>query len=204
MLRKIIQYLTKFEFFLDPHNVISFLRNRPYKCKNCNTSLPAFLIVKLKANCCIQCGYLLEQTIDYLKNYFEIIQLSKELNNAKRLLLKSEFNSSIREASIIFENVVRQHSGLDNLYGAKLMSEAFSFKEDKNGKITKKPKIYMNDLSTQTKKNEQKAMEFLAVGLMMGYRNIYSHSSGSHKLYYTVQIITFIDLLLKRIIGWKL
>ena len=175
-----------------------------YKCKNCDSPIPPELALEIKFNICPGCGKLYPQTIEYLENYFRIVQLSKELKSVRELLLKSETNASVREALIKFETIVRKKSGLKDCYGKDLMAKAFSFKMDSNKrKIIEEPKIKVNNLSTISKRNEQEGIKLLAMGLMQGIRNIYMHSEGAHKLFYCIQIITLIDLILKQILGWE-
>ena len=172
-----------------------------YKCLNCNSPLPPELVLELGFNVCPECGKLYPQTIDYLENYFRIIQLNEELKKASSLLLKTEMTAAVREALIKFETIIRKKSGLKNCYGKDLMAKAFSFKMDRDI-VTEEPKIKINDLSTNTKRNEQEGIMYLAMGLMQGIRNIYMHSEGTTKLFYSVQIITLVDLILKQILGW--
>ena len=134
-------------------------------------------------------------------NYLRIIQLTDVLLPASELLLKSEFNAAVREAVVTFESSVRKKSGLKDMTGTDLMAKAFSFKFDSNAKkLTEKPRIRINNLSSISKRNEQEGVKFMAMGVMQGIRNIYMHSEGSDKLYYALQILTTIDLLLKLVI----
>jgi uncharacterized C2H2 Zn-finger protein len=60
------------------------------KCKNCEMSFFLILLVdgekiKCRFNVCPNCGNLMPKTKNYIKNYFEIIQLAKELEKAKGL-----------------------------------------------------------------------------------------------------------------------
>ena len=88
--------------------------------------------------------------------------------------------------------------------GTDLMAKAFSFRCDpKTGKITQKPKIQVSNLSNVTERNEQEGIRFLAMGLIQGIRNIYMHTKGTQSLYYCLQIITTVDLLLKQVVGWE-
>jgi len=179
------------------------------RCKSCKVSfLPILFVGKTEVECrfnvCPKCGNLFPKTIDYINNYFEIIKLSEELNKARTLFLKSELVGAVREAVIKFENIVRKKSGLGDLTGSDLMAKAFSFKFDQDKKIvTEQPKIKVNNLSNVAKRNEQEGMKFMTMGLMQGIRNIYAHYEGNERLFYCLQIITVIDLLLKQILGWE-
>jgi len=53
-----------------------------------------------------------------------------------------------------------------------------------------------------SKRNEQAGIQFVAMGLMQGVRNVFMHSKGTEKLFYCIQVITTIDFLLKQIVGW--
>jgi uncharacterized protein (TIGR02391 family) len=177
-----------------------------FKCPNCDAHFPTDqdLWMGFKFNVCPQCGNLLPETVNYIENYFRIIQLVKPLAEAKVLLLKSKSVAAVREALITLETIVREKSGLKDLMGPDLMAQAFSFKyESRADTITQDPKIKINSLSNLTERNEQEGIKFFAMGLMQGIRNIYMHTKGTEKLYYCLQIITAVDLLLKQILGWE-
>jgi len=173
-------------------------------CPNCSASFPKKFVKELGFNICPTCGNLLPETIDYIENFFRIIQLIEPLQNAKDLMVKSECAAAVRDALIMFEVIVKEKSGLSHLMGKELMDEAFKFKYDsQNDTITQKPKIAINGLSNITERNEQNGIRNLAIGLMRGMRNIYMHTQGTRKLYYCLQIITMTDLLLKHVLGWQ-
>jgi uncharacterized protein (TIGR02391 family) len=174
-----------------------------YKCKNkCEFPIPTDIIKKAGFNVCPICGEFYPKTLTYIENYFRIIQLSKELNEAKRLFLKSEFDASVREAIIKLETIIKDKAGLKDMMGASLMAEAFNFKTDpKTKEIIEEPKIKINELSDISKRNEQEGFKLLTMGFMQGIRNIYMHTQGAGRLYYALQIITMVDLFLKQIDG---
>jgi len=179
------------------------MRKNSFKCNNCNSAIPTELVEKYQFNVCPKCGHLYPNCIEILKNYFRIIQLSEKLAKATMLLFKSETTAAVREAIVILESTIRDKSELKDLIGADLIAKAFSFKTDSQTKnIIEEPKIKINDLSTITKRNEQDGIKFIAMGLMQGMRNIFMHSKGTEKLFYCIQVITTVDLLLKHIDGW--
>lgn len=175
-----------------------------YECMNCHASIPRLFVVGLGFNICPQCGVLLPETINYIENYFRMIQLTRHLAGAKDLILKSEMVAGVREAVVTLETVAKEKSGLVDLVGPDLMAKAFSFKYDqRTNTVTEEPKIKINNLSDISDRNEQEGIKFLAMGLMQGIRNIYMHTRGTEKLYYCLQIVTTVDLLLKQILGWE-
>ena len=150
------------------------------------------------------CGSLLPETVEYIDNYLRIIQLVKPLSGAASLMLKSECVAAVRDAVVTFESIVRGESGLPGLMGADLMAKAFTFTYDSpSDRITRRPRIQVNNLSNVTERNEQDGIRFLAMGLMQGIRNIYMHTQGTAKVYYCLQILTTTDLLLKQVLGWE-
>ena len=174
-----------------------------FTCKQCNSPIPTKLVKKYNFNVCPICGHLYPKCIEDIRQYFRIIQLSEELEKAGNLILKSEMVAAVREAIIVLETLVKELSGLIDLTGSDLMAKAFSFKTDPQTKeVTEKPKIPISDLSTVSKRNEQAGIQFVAMGLMQGVRNIFMHSKGTEKLFYCIQVITTIDFLLKQIVGW--
>lgn len=177
------------------------MKKRLSKYKHCDSPIPPEVVMEFKFNVCPMCGNLYPQCIEYIVNYLRIIQLTDVLLPASELLLKTEFNAAVREAVVTFESSVRKKSGLKDLTGTDLMAKAFSFKFDLNTKkLSERPKIKINNLSTISKRNEQEGVKFMAMGIMQGIRNIYMHSEGSARLYYALQILTTVDLLLKLVI----
>lgn len=179
-------------------------RKNGYVCVNCDSPIPPSFAEKEKFNNCPVCGHLYPQTVIYIENYFRMIQLSKSLEKAKRLFLKSEIEAAVREAIIQYETCVKNKSGLD-LSGADLMAKAFKFEINRNDNIIiEEPKIKLNDLSNNSMRNEQEGVQFLSMGLMKGVRNIYMHSEASEKLYHGLQIISMVDFLLTCIEGYNI
>lgn len=172
-----------------------------YKCNNCDVSIPPESIKEQKVNVCPSCGCLYPYTLKCIENYFRIIQISSKLKKAKRLFLKSEIDSSVREAIIVFEFTIKETSKLD-LTGSNLMAKAFEFEFDKKtNAITQDPKIKLNPLTNQSMRNEQQGIKLSTMGFMQGIRNIYMHTEGSSKIYHALQIITMVDFFLKQIDG---
>ena len=175
-----------------------------YKCDSCGTSFPMELVAHIEFDFCPECGNLLPKAVNYIENYFRIIQLAEPLRNAVNLLLKTECVAGVRDAIVTFEDIVRKESDLSELMGPDLMAKAFGFKFDTNtNTLIQPPRIHINRLSNLTERNEQEGVKYLAMGLMQGIRNIYIHTKGTEKLYYCLQIIATTDLLLKQVLGWE-
>jgi hypothetical protein len=127
--------------------------------------------------------------------------VNKRLSSAARLAMKGETSAAVREATVTLETMVRKKSKL-NAIGLNLMNQAFSFEYDPKGNnVIRFPLIQLNNLSTETKRNEQDGMRLLTMGIMRGVRNIFAHSHGTSKFYYCLNIITTIDMLLEQILG---
>lgn len=180
-----------------------FVSNK-YKCKNCSSPIPKWIVKEGRFNVCPICGALYPKTKEYIENYFRVIQLSRALEKAKDLIIKAEFESSVREAVAVYESVVKDKSGLSNSFGVDLMARAFFFKINDEGVIIDYPKIQVNNLSTLAEKNEQDGLKLLSMGVMQGVRNIYMHGSASNRIYSALQIVSFVDLLVKEVCGMSL
>ena len=127
-------------------------------------------------NCCPMCGALMPEAIEIIKSFFEVYKLHPALSSAKRLIVKSELEAAARDAFITVENQLRKLSGLD-LHGIDLATKALSFTYDqKSGTVTQVPHIAVNDLSSESKRNEQEGLRFLLMGFFSGQRNIYQHN----------------------------
>ena len=125
---------------------------------------------------CPICGGLMPYTQKSIEDFFEVCNIHPMLKNAKRLFLKSEFESAAREAFVVVESVLRSKSGLD-LSGRKLASNALTFSTDKNtSEITKKPLIAINELRTESERDEQEGIKLMLMGFFQGLRNLYHHN----------------------------
>jgi len=125
---------------------------------------------------CPICGGLMPYTQDKIKDFFEIYHIHPKLETAERLIMKSEFDSAAREAFVVVETVLRKKSGLD-LHGFDLATKALKYEVDKQtGEITKPPLIAINDLNTESEKNEQDGIRYMLMGFFQGVRNLYQHN----------------------------
>lgn len=97
---------------------------------------------------------------------FDQIVTDAELSDVARSLFDDGYYSlSIEEATKFVNNLVKERSGSD-LDGSKLMSNVFA----------KDPPILMlNDLGTQSEKDEQLGYALIMQGTMIGIRNPRAH-----------------------------
>ena len=148
---------------------------------------------------CPVCGGLMPYTRDKIKAFFEIYHIHPKLQRAERLILKSEFDSAAREAFVAVETVLKEKSGLDS-HGFDLATKALKFDVDKQtGEITKQPLISINDLKTESEKNEQEGIRYMLMGFFQGVRNLYQHnhigSGVSNALTVVLDASFFLNLL---------
>ena len=110
---------------------------------------------------CPVCGSLMPYTLERIKAFIEIYHIHPRLDNAVRLIYKSEFESAAREAFVVVETVLRKKSSLD-LHGFDLATKALKFEVDKQtGEVTKAPLIAINELKTESDKNEQDGIRYM-------------------------------------------
>ena len=148
---------------------------------------------------CPKCGSLMPYTRKKIEAFFEVYQIHHKLEAAKRLILKSEFNSAAREAFVVVETVLREKSGLD-LHGFDLATKSLRFDTDKQtGEIIKKPLVAINDLKTDSEKNEQEGIRYMLMGFFQGIRNLYQHNQigagASNALMVVMEASFFLNLL---------
>ena len=125
---------------------------------------------------CPICGSLMPYTRKRIEDFFAIYHIHQNLKNAEKLILKSEFNSAAREAFVVIENVLREKSGLD-LHGFDLATKALKYEADKKtGEITKHPLVAINQLKTESERNEQEGIRYMLMGFFQGVRNLYQHN----------------------------
>lgn len=148
---------------------------------------------------CPVCGSLMPYTQEKIKDFFDIYHIHPKLDNAERLILKSEFDSAAREAFVIVESVLRKKSGLD-LHGFDLATKALKYEVEKQtGEVTKQPLIAINELKTESEKNEQDGIRYMLMGFFQGVRNLYQHnhigSGVSNALTVVLDASFFLNLL---------
>ena len=134
-----------------------------------------------------------------LKRFFDVYILHPALDAAVNLLYKSECEAAAREAFVTVENYIKKKSGLDS-HGLNLASKALSFDIDKNtGEIKKAPLIAINDLKTESDRNEQDGIRFMLMGFFLGPRNLYQHnhigSGASNSISVIIEASFFLRLL---------
>ena len=96
-------------------------------------------------------------SLNKIKNFFEVYNIHPSLKHALNLVYKSEFEAAAREAFVFLETELRKKSGLDS-HGFDLATKALKFEVDsKGGVVTKPPLIAINDLKTESDRNENGA-----------------------------------------------
>lgn len=69
------------------------------------------------------------------------------------------------------------------MHGVDLVNKALNYEVDKkSGQITKSPLIALNNLVTDSEKNEQEGIRFMLMGFFQGARNIFQHNDVGHGL----------------------
>lgn len=148
---------------------------------------------------CGRCGTFMPRTARIVRGYLSLLGISRSLPNAVRLIRKGELVAAVRDASITLEETVRRKTNL-SARGVELMDRAFGFEYDRAARrVTRRPKIRLNNLRTETKRNEQDGLRLIAMGLMRGARNIFAHSSGTSKFYHCLNIVTTVEWVLNHI-----
>lgn len=148
---------------------------------------------------CPNCGALMPSARDRLENFFKVYNIHPKLEKSKQQLLKSEFDSAVREAAIAVETSLKVKSGLDS-HGFDLATRALSFEFDKTtSNIKKTPLIAINNLKTESERNEQDGLRYMLMGYFQGVRNIYQHNSVgagvSNAISAVIQASFFLDIL---------
>jgi len=135
-----------------------------------------------------------------INNFFDMLNLHPKVKEVSESLFKDgHYAQAIFEAFKAVNNYVKDKSGRNDLDGKSLMDQVFSFAE-RDGKITKKPTLQLNDLQTDTDKDEQRGFQFLFGGAMMGIRNPKAHDRVIQKdPFKTFEYLSFASLLFKRL-----
>jgi uncharacterized protein (TIGR02391 family) len=108
---------------------------------------------------------------------------------SKSLFESGHYAQAIFEAFKAVNNFIKQKTGLD-LDGKQLMAKAF----DEKG-----PVIRLNELKTQSDRDEQEGFKFLFMGAIVGIRNPKAHENIiQNNPYIALQLIGFASLLMKK------
>lgn len=139
------------------------------------------------------------ESLEALKRFFEFYDVHPDLKDALKLIYKSEFQAAAREAFVTLENRLKKKSGLDS-HGFDLATKALSFEVDrKTGEIKKAPLIAINDLKTESDRNEQDGIRYMLMGFFQGPRNLYQHnhigSGASNAISIIIETSFFLRLL---------
>jgi len=138
---------------------------------------------------CPCCGTLMPYSLNRLKGFFDVYNIHSALSDALALVYKSEFESAAREAFVTVENYLKKKSGLDS-HGFDLATRALSFEVDKKtGEIKKVPLIAINELKTESDRNEQDGIRYMLMGFFQGPRNLYQHNHIGSGVSNSVSII---------------
>ncbi|MBA7543692.1 hypothetical protein ES705_36029 [subsurface metagenome] len=127
-----------------------------------------------------------------------LLPFSIEINNDLYEKYKNEYESgnytsAIKTAFLYLSECIRERSNLD-LDGEKLITKAFSLKN---------PIIKLNDLKTETDKNEQQGIMLILQGLYKAIRNPRNHNLKVDNKIECDSIIIFINYLINIIINAK-
>lgn len=160
-----------------------------------------YIYGRQKLNCCPICGALMPKSIDTMRAFFSVFNLHPSLSNAERLIYKAELESAAREAFVTVEKRLRKLSGLD-LHGSDLATKALTFTYDqKANTVTDMPLIKINDLATESERNEQNGMRFLLMGFFTGQRNIYQHNNIKSGLSDSIAVVIEASFILHKLDG---
>lgn len=126
---------------------------------------------------CPCCGALMPTYLKKLQDFFDVYDLHPKLQEAKRLLLKSEFEAAVRESVVVLENGIKEKANLPDLHGKDLVSKAFRMEYDKpSGTVKTEPLIAINNLETESDRNEQEGCMMMLMGFFQGTRNLVQHN----------------------------
>lgn len=128
--------------------------------------------------------------IEVSSSLFDRMQFHQRVITASKSLFESgHYSQAIFEAFKAVNNFVKEKSGLA-LDGKDLMAKVFN---------ENTPIIKLNELLTQSDKDEQEGFKFLFMGAMVGIRNPKAHDNVVQTdPYRTLEYLSFASLLMKR------
>lgn len=188
------------------------MRKKKYSCPNgCTLPPRKKVLTKVKDsvykfgykdfNYCPVCGGFMPESLNKIKGFFDVYKIHPSLERACKLIYKSEFAAAAREAFVAVETVLRDKSGLD-AHGFDLATKALSFEFDKKTEELKKPPlIAINDLKTESDRNEQDGIRYMLMGFFQGPRNLYQHKHIESSVDNTISIIIEASFFLRLLDG---
>lgn len=100
----------------------------------------------------------------FTQENFDSILIKKVGNR----LENNQFSDSLKVALIYLTEKIRERTGLHDLDGDKLVTKAFSVSN---------PLIKINELKTESERNEQKGIMLILQGIYSAFRNPLNHST---------------------------
>ena len=110
------------------------------------------------------------------------------MKNVAKLFDDGHYSNAIEDACKILEAFVKMRSMRFELSGTDLMNTVFS---------AKNPVLKFNELKDDTEKSEQQGMMHLYAGAMLAFRNPRAHSIKTDEPENAMDVLLFINLLLK-------
>jgi len=151
---------------------------------------------------CPNCGLMLPDTQKIIRNFFKSINCPKMLQKSVDLLIQSEPESAVRESVVVLEKRIKELSGLDNLHGKRLVSDALDFTYDKQTeKMMKRPLIAINSLKTESDFNEQEGLKLMLIGFFQGPRNLYVHNKIPTSIDISISLLVQVAFFLRMLDG---
>lgn len=148
-----------------------------------------------------------KRTTDQLTSFFDSLKFHRIVEESSRDLFRDgHYSPAIFEAYKTLCNHVKRKSKLRDLKCVDLMTKAFGFTYDQRTRqITRKPILQLNELATQSDRDEQVGFMHLFMGSMFGIRNPKAHDRIVQKdPFRTLEYLSFVSLLAKRVDEAKL
>ena len=149
---------------------------------------------------CPVCGEMMPCTLDKVRDFFKIYHIHPKLQKAERLIYKSEYESAAREAFVVVETALKEKTGKD-LHGKELVVEALKYEYDRKTGELKKPCIAINNLTTESERNEQEGIKMMLIGYFQGMRNLYQHNHIGATVSYSITVVLNASLFLNLLDG---
>jgi uncharacterized protein (TIGR02391 family) len=118
---------------------------------------------------------------------------------SEELFRDGHYPQAILEAYKEVNNIVKRKSGRQDLDGKSLMDQVFKFAQ-RDGEIIEKPVIQINELQSQSDRDEQQGFQFLFGGAILAIRNPKAHDTNFEKdSHAALEYIAFASLLAERV-----
>ncbi len=153
-------------------------------------------VTQAEFNYCPGCGVLGAHWQQLCNALLSLYEGDGRLTEALALFRKAAYPDAARAALISIEMELKRLGKTEN-YGSQLVDDVLSFEYDKKEQMyPREPIIKINDLSSQSDRNEQDGIRLLISGMFKGLRNVLMHQHVKFSPIHALSVVVISNLLI--------